>query len=625
MLKLGTSYYPETTDQSEWERDLKLMKETGLELTRILDFAWPWIEPREGEYDFNGLDTYLDLSDKVGLKVILCTPTATPPAWLARQYPDIMVETRSGDRIPWGRRRHACPTNHIYRHFCAQIAEVLAKRYGNRNTIAGWQIDNEVFGPEGYPNECHCPSCHFGFRQWLKKTYGSIEDVNQTWGTMFWNQVFSDWGEIQTPRSQGSNRGQAIDYYEFFSDSMREFVKNQYDVLRSHVQPSQWVSHNSTGTFNVGVDHRAYGQMLDVAAWDAYPGAAGTPLRASYEGLAHELYRSAKRRPFYVLETSSHHMWPAWWAEMRARGADMMVFWHWRSIRWGNESKADTLCHHDGSPKAGRLETVKSYRKEIQKVDPELPAEIPKANAAFLFSYRNVRYEMRERVWPNGPYLTSIPKSYQSFRQIGVSCDVVFPGQELEGYSLLIAPSLELLEFAEAEIIRKFVAGGGVLWACAPFAHRDGHAKFHLRPGEPVQDILGVRVIDVFPGGETKAEVEGKEYEIEGQSFPVEQISATVLGTFSDGDHQSKPALTVNDFGKGKVFFMTCFSQALGMHAAKLASRAAALAIVDNPYEEVTIIPHLTGKGTWYCNQGSEKVTVNGIELAPQDFVLKKS
>jgi len=154
-MKLGTSYYPECYDRSQWEGDLRLMQDTGLEIIRIFDFAWTTVERKEGVYEWEWLDAFLDLCDEVGMQVILCTPTATPPPWLHRQHPEIMAELRDGTRIQFGGRRGVCNTNEVYRRYSVGIASKMAERYGQRECVVGWQIDNELHGPPGGTTECH--------------------------------------------------------------------------------------------------------------------------------------------------------------------------------------------------------------------------------------------------------------------------------------------------------------------------------------------------------------------------------------------------------------------------------------------------------------------------------------
>ncbi len=179
-MEFGVSYYPELTPESEWDRDLGMMLAHGIRTVRILDFAWSSIEPKEGVYDFGWLDRFMDLCAGRGFSVVMCVPTAAPPQWLMSQFPEIMIERRDGSRLSYGERRACCVNSTVYRDFSAGVAEALAQRFGRHAAVVGWQADNELIGPE-YRDifECHCPDCQWRFRKWLKKRYGTVQEINE--------------------------------------------------------------------------------------------------------------------------------------------------------------------------------------------------------------------------------------------------------------------------------------------------------------------------------------------------------------------------------------------------------------------------------------------------------------
>jgi beta-galactosidase len=521
-MKLGTSYYPECYDASQWEGDLRLMKETGLEVIRIFDFAWTTVERKEGVYEWEWLDAFLDLCDEVGMRVILCTPTATPPPWLYRQNPEIMSVRRDGTAREFGGRRGMCNTNAVYRDYSVGIARRMAERYGQRETLVGWQIDNELMGPGDNDNrltECHCDACTTRFRSWLKERYARIEDVNDAWGLHFWNQAYGDWEDIITPRHKHCVNGWVIDYTEFMSDMTAEFMKLQYDVIKSLVRPEQWVVTNSTGVMNIGFDHRKFSRLMDAGAWDSYPGCAGVNLPDTYTALAHDMFRSATFTPFHVLETASSGIRPAFLAEAFARGAKTTLFWHWRCIPYGPENHADTLCHYDGTPKPGRLETIRAFKAKLDAIPPP-PSEIPRQETAFIYDQTNTRNTRRLETWRESNYLTTQPKAYHYLWQHGIPVDVVTPLESLDGYKLAVVPSLQLIDEATAEQLTEFVRNGGILWACAPFAQRDHHAKWLQDRSAWVSEMLGLEQLDTHARGETRVKVSGVGCQVSGESVP---------------------------------------------------------------------------------------------------------
>ena len=109
----GACYYPEHWDREEWEHHAKLMQEAGFRTIRTADFAWGLLEKEEDRFDFSFLDDAISILAKEGIQVILCTPTAAPPKWLANKY-DILQRDRYGRKKNWGSRREYCPNSEEY-------------------------------------------------------------------------------------------------------------------------------------------------------------------------------------------------------------------------------------------------------------------------------------------------------------------------------------------------------------------------------------------------------------------------------------------------------------------------------------------------------------------------------
>ena len=141
---LGAAYYPEDWPEAEMERDAAKMEEAGITVARIAEFAWSRMEPAEGEYHFAWLHKAVETLAAHGIATVMCTPTATPPAWLTHKYPEMLLEMENGRRNQHGGRRHCCSNNARYREASARIVEVMAKEFADDENIIGWQIDNEI-------------------------------------------------------------------------------------------------------------------------------------------------------------------------------------------------------------------------------------------------------------------------------------------------------------------------------------------------------------------------------------------------------------------------------------------------------------------------------------------------
>ena len=166
-------------------------------LLSVGDLFLGLLEPRQGEYDFGWLDEVLDNLAGAGIKVALATATAAPPAWLVRKHPEILPVTAEGTVLERGSRRHYSPSSAVYRRYAAAITRKLAERYKDHPALALWHVDNEL---GCHVSEFYGPEDAAAFRRWLERRYGSIEALNEAWGTAFWSQHYGSFEEIIPPR-----------------------------------------------------------------------------------------------------------------------------------------------------------------------------------------------------------------------------------------------------------------------------------------------------------------------------------------------------------------------------------------------------------------------------------------
>lgn len=234
LLTTGVYYYPEHWDPSQWDRDLKRIADMGFEYTHFAEFAWAQLEPEESKYDFELLDRAVELAAKHHLKVIMCTSTATPPVWLARQHPDILLKNEDGNRVDHGSRQHATFSSNYYRQYALKMVAALATHYGRNPSIMGWQLDNEPRAFYDYGDDARQR-----FRDWLKKKYATIEALNTSWGTAFWSGQYSDFSQVNIPRRSqwGMNPHQILDHTRFVAAETASFLDDQARVIRRIVSP----------------------------------------------------------------------------------------------------------------------------------------------------------------------------------------------------------------------------------------------------------------------------------------------------------------------------------------------------------------------------------------------------
>ena len=182
---LGVCHYPEHWPEVWWAEDARRMREMGLATVRIGEFAWVRIEPRRGGVTWDWLDRAMNALGDAGLKIVLGTPTATPPKWLMDEFPEIAPVDDQGRPRGFGSRRHYRFSSKVYWRESARVVEALSQRYGRHPALAGWQTDNE-YG-------CHDSVLSWGhddlkgFRDWLRHRYQSPERLNEAWGASFWS------------------------------------------------------------------------------------------------------------------------------------------------------------------------------------------------------------------------------------------------------------------------------------------------------------------------------------------------------------------------------------------------------------------------------------------------------
>lgn len=268
-FRTGVCYYPEHWDEKLWRQDLERMKDCGIEQVRVAEFAWNLFEMQEGQFAFDVFDRFLALCAECGMQVIFCTPTATPPAWLTKKYPEVLNVRSDGVSYRHGGRRHYNYNSAVYRAFSARITEKLAQHYGSHPAIIGWQLDNE-FNCETseYYSDCDAVA----FRTFVQEKYGTLQALNAAWGTMFWNQIYTSFDEVDLPRPnpiKAPNPHLYLDYLRFISESTLSFAGEQAKILKKYIAPGVFVTTN--GMFGHMDNHRLSREILDIYHYDNYP------------------------------------------------------------------------------------------------------------------------------------------------------------------------------------------------------------------------------------------------------------------------------------------------------------------------------------------------------------------
>jgi beta-galactosidase len=488
MFRFGVDYYPEHWPEERWATDARLMRDAGINTVRLAEFAWSKLEPQDGIFDFDWLDRAIAVLAEHGIDIIIGTPTASPPAWLMAKHPDAFLVDENGRQRTYGNRREYCPTNEAYLHHSLRVVRAMAQRYAARDEVFAWQIDNE-FG-----DRCFCSSCAAAFRKWLEGKYGTLDAVNSAWGTIFWSHTYSHWDQIPVPITAGGapNPGLALDYRRFCSDSYVRFQKLQIDVIRAACTEAV-ITHNMMGFGYDKIDYFDLAQDLDVVSWDNYQRNQFHGLQAdadwSGSALSNDAMRGLKRKNFWVMEQQAG---PAGWdivgvtprpGELRlwayqavAHGADAILFFRWRTPRWGTEEYWHGVLDHHGEP-GRRYEEIQKMGRELARIGDEILGSAPKADVAILSSYDSRFAFQIQGHNPRFSYEQCIASWYRALHRRHLAVDIVCPKDELAEYKLVIAPALHVITEDLAKHLGEYVKSGGTLVVTARSGVKDQQSR----------------------------------------------------------------------------------------------------------------------------------------------------
>ena len=576
MFFFGVDYYPEQWPEERWPIDAQLMVEAGFNVVRLAEFAWSKMEPVDGQFDFDWLDRAIAILHSNGIRIVLGTPTASAPPWLMRKDPELFRVREDGQRITFGNRREYCPNHPLYHEYSRRIVTKMAEHYGNHPAVIGWQIDNE-FG-----ERCYCPTCAEHFQTWLRSRYEAADELNQKWGTVFWSHTYKDWDEIPLPLTTGGspNPGLALDFYRFCSDSYVIYQQLQVDVLRA-LCPGHFITHNLMGFNYDRLNYFDLARNLDFVSWDNYPRMQWTMERGvdpSSMALGLDTMRGLKSRNIWIMEQQAGQGgWEMlsvaprpgelrlWAYQSIAHGADAIVFFRWRTARFGTEQYWHGLLDHDAQP-SRRYEEIKRMGAEIKEIGNEIFNAQTRSKVAMILSYDS-RFAFQ--IQPNNPHF-SYPEHfhqiYRAFYHQHASIDIAAPQADLSSYRLVIAPALHLVTDAIADNLKRYVQAGGTLVVTQRSGVKDeSNTVVNQRLPGLLAEICGVEVEEYDSlSSHMQNEIEFTIPELAGTSCVnvgilcdiLKPTSATVLARYRQDYYAGKPAITLNQFGAGRAIYI---------------------------------------------------------------------
>jgi beta-galactosidase len=583
-ITLGVCYYPEQWPQSIWEDDLRRMQDHGIEVARVFEFAWSVVEPREGEFDFTLFDKFLALAQRSGMKIILCTPTATPPAWLTKKYPEVLNADMLGNRMAHGHRRHYNYNSPVYRSFTEKIVTALAVRYGDHPAVIGWQLDNE-FNCEA--DAFYSDSDREAFRQYIKDHFQTLDNFNDAIGARFWNQTYSSWDQVDMERHtihDHANPHMALLEKRFISKSTVSYAKLQSDILRKHIG-SRFVTTN--GIYGHLDNFELTDTALDFTAYDIYPNFGygrdnlQTPVKEGlgdrFSGLRLSYARAASPNFGVMEQQAGAHGWdfrmlspmPApgqirlWTMQSIAHGADFVSFFRWRTAPYGTEIYWHGLNDYGNQPNRRLAELMEIY-KDVKMLS-SLAGSRYHAQVALMSDYLN-EWDGERDLW-HGPLSDASRQSiYEAAQYSHTPLDLVYIRKtnnhvttldELLPYKMLIYPHPAILTEDTAKLLKEYCESGGVLVMGVRTGYKDEYGRCPMQPMPGfARELCGAEVEDYTFARPEEPPVKiiwnGTAYEapiFHDILKPV--LGGEVLAAFESGYYSGKPAFIRKRYDNG--------------------------------------------------------------------------
>ncbi|RGM43320.1 beta-galactosidase [Phocaeicola plebeius] len=579
----GAYYYLEHWEESQWERDLKQMHELGFEFTHFAEFAWAQLEPQEGVYDFSWLDRAVALAAKYDLKVVMCTSTATPPVWLSRKYPEILLKSEDGTVQDHGARQHASFASPVYRKLAYRMIEELARHYGNDSRIIGWQLDNEPAVQFDYNQ-----AAEEAFREFLKEKYHhNIQELNAAWGTAFWSEVYSQFEEITLPKTAQMfmNHHQILDYRRFAAKQTNDFLNEQCRLIKKYAK-NQWVTTNYIPDYDKG--HIGGSKDLDFVSYTRYMVygdnegigrrgyRVGNPLRIA---MANDFFRPVNGT-YGVMELQPGQVnWGSinpqplpgavrlWLWSVFAGGSDFICTYRYRQPLYGTEQYHYGIVGTDGvtvTP-GGReyeqfMKEIRSLRKDYRPKEDK-PETYLKRKTAILWNPEN--YWSIDRQKQNATWNTfaHVDKYYRTLKSYAAPVDFISEEKDFSQYPVMIVPAYQL---ADKELVarwKKYVEEGGNLVLTCRTAQKDRFGRLPEAPfGSMIDELTGnhMEFYDLLlPQDPGQVKMDGKVYTWNTWGEILQPgASNEVWATYTNEFYEGKPAVTFRKLGKGSVTYI---------------------------------------------------------------------
>ena len=592
LITTGIYYYPEHWKEDQWERDIRKIADMGYEFVHLAEFAWYKLEPAEGKFDFAWLDKVVNCCEKYHLKVLLCTPSATMPAWMREKYPETYMMYGSYIRGEHGTRGLGSIANSKYRFFVERIVAELARHYGQNSSVIGWQFDNEPDAKTDYS-----PSSQLAFRQWLKNRYNNIDSLNAAWGNAFWSQRYDNFDQIMIPNVTlvnwwGNNPHALLDLKRYSADEQADFLDFEAIGLRKYISPDQFITTNYTAVSPFANPRLT--KKLDFATYTAYPNGGSRNLGdlgfrlgdSKIVAFASSYYQSVGSHTGVMEMQPGPTNWAVqaslllpgtvrmWLYHSFAAGGEIACSYRFRQILYGTEQYHAAVIKTDGVTPSDGGEAYMQFNREMQQLrskyqpDAQMPEKLAARKTAIVWNLENywtIERQKQNVQWDAWNYPVKFLEMAKSF---GAPVDVIDEKTDLSSYKVVIIPAYEM---ADPELIKKwadYVSNGGHLIITCRTATKDHQG--HFWEGETAAPLLNLIGADIKATDMLSPNVKGDilsgqdhySWNIWGDQLTPDDNSI-VLATYNDQFYKGSAAVVKKNTGKGSVTYIGVLSDGM--------------------------------------------------------------
>lgn len=665
-IAFGGDYNPDQWSEETWDDDVCLMKKAGVNTVALAIFSWDRIQPQENRWDFGWLDRIIDKLGKAGIATDLASATATAPLWLYEKHPEVLPRDKYGHQVNAGSRQSWSPTSPVFKEYALTLCRKLAERYGSNPYVTAWHMGNEY----GWNNrEDYSDNALEAFRAWCRRKYGTIDALNQAWGTTFWGQEMNDFDEVLIPRFMGAdsmvNPGQKLDFERFGNDMLLDFYKAERDAIAEICPDKPFTTNFMVSTDQCCMDYADWANEVNFVSNDHYFHEGGE-MHLDELACSDALMDSfALGKPWYVMEHSTSAVqWKP--LNMRKRkgetvrdslahvamGADAINFFQWRASAFGAESFHSAMVPHAG-------EDTKLFRQvcELGETLRTLAdagvqgSELERSDTAILFSAES-EWATRSETLPSMKlnHWHDVRDWYRAFLNAGSRADIVPLKYDWSDYKTVVLPTVLMLSAVDTRRLADFAAAGGrvVVGYATGLIDENFHTWLGGYPGAGnglLRDMLGIRgeefnilgsgvegepeAIRLGAGGEVALEDAAA---LNGATTRLWQNDVTVTGDRTqvlamyageeadEWELDGMAAVTRNPYGAGEAYFVGCDLDVADL--TKLIRTYLAAPAQSQQSQANTDVLHTVRKSAdaafdFYLPRGKKEVELQGVEGEP--------